>query len=156
MKRILVLIMVVGLVAGSVATAEAAKKKKKKKAPATYSRTFEGTYDAPALGIGGIVTWGITGGTVESSTLENENFISVEVVDGTGTDVYFGISQEDTNGDGIGEIIAGGCGKTEAPIAITAGLTHAVTVTMGPGAEDMSCAGVATSGTIKMTFTTVP
>ena len=144
MKRIMVLMLVTGLVFGSIATAEAGKKKKK-----PYVRVVEGTYDNPAPGIGGIVTLNGAGGTLEVATAANESFMSVEITDDSGQDAYFGIAAD-------GTIIGGGCGKTEEPFQITGGVAHNITVTIGPGFEDPTCAGIATSGTIKVTLTEVP
>ncbi len=152
MKRTISIVLLGLLVAGAFATVPAQAKKKKK----SHVRVVKGTYDAPALGIGGILTWGVTGGTVEVPTLANENFIQVEVDDDVGTETYFGLSQEDTNGDGIGEIIAGGCTKTPEPLPITAGLTHTITITTGPGSEAPTCPGIATSGTVKVTLSEKP
>ena len=145
MKRFLVLFLVLGLLMGSIATAEAKKKKPKK----PYVRIVEGTYDNPAPGVGGVVTLNGAGGTLEVPTAVNEAYMSVEITDASGQATYFGIAAE-------GSIIAGGCGKTEAPLAITPGMAHNITVTMGPGLEDPTCAGVATTGTIKVTLTEVP
>lgn len=147
MKRILILMMVMGLVFGSIAVADA--KKKKKKASAPYVRVLEGTYDNPAPGIGGVVTLNGAGGTMEVPTASNESYMSVEIIDDSGQNAYFGIAAD-------GTIIGGGCGKTEAPFAITPGVAHNITVTMGPGLEAPSCVGIATSGTIKVTLTEVP
>jgi hypothetical protein len=148
MKKIITVALIIGLLAGAMLMPAEAKKKKK-----PYVRVVEATYDNPAPGIGGVLTLNGAGGTVGVPTLENEAYISVEITDTSGTDVYFGLSQEDTDGDGIGEIIAGGCGKTAAPLAITGGLQHTITITAGPGSEDPTCAGVATSGTVKVTLT---
>ena len=146
MKRFLILMVVLGLVVGSVATAEAKKKKKK---PAPYVRVVEGTYDNPAPGIGGVVTLNGAGGTMEVATASNESYMSVEIIDDSGQNAYFGIAAD-------GTIIGGGCGKTEEPFAITPGVAHNITVTMGPGLEAPSCVGIATSGTIKVTLTELP
>ena len=148
MKRILILMLVMGLVFGAVATADA-KKKRKKKAPAPYSRVVEGTYENPAPGIGGVVTLNGAGGTLEIPTAANELFMSVEIIDDSGQNAYFGIAAD-------GTIIGGGCGKTEEPFAISGGVAHNITVTMGPGLEAPDCVGIATSGTIKVTLTEVP
>lgn len=147
MKRILVLMMIMGLIFGSVATADAKKKKKKKAAP--YVRVVEGTYDNPAPGIGGVVTLNGAGGTMEVPTGANELFMNVEITDDSGQPAYFGIAEG-------GSIIAGFCGSTPEPMSITPGSAYNITVTMGPGLEDPTCAGVATTGTIKATLTTVP
>lgn len=150
MKRLVVVIMVAGVLAVSIGNAEA-RRKRRPKTP--YVRVFEGHYDNPAIGIGGVVTYGGAGGYVTNLSLANEKFLNVEIIDDAGMDAYFGVGQQDTNGDGIGEIVAGGCGKLAAPIEIVPGYTYSVTVTMGPGTEAPTCPGVATAGTIKMTFT---
>ena len=146
MKRLMVTFLVLGLVFASVATAEAAKKKKPKK---PYVRVVEGTYDNPAPGIGGIVTLNGAGGTLDVPTGAKEYYMSVEVIDGSGQNTYFGIAEG-------GSIVAGGCGKTAEPMSITPGGAYNITVTMGPGLEAPDCVGVATTGTIKVTLTSVP
>jgi len=149
MKRTLILVLVFGLVFGAFATAEAAKKKKKKRAPKPHVRVVEGTYDNPAPGIGGIVTLNGAGGTLDVPTGANEYYMSIEIIDDSGQQTYFGIAEENT-------IIAGGCGKTETPMEITPGAAYNITVTMGPGAEAPTCPGFATTGTIKVTLSQVP
>lgn len=153
MKRSLSVMLILGLVFAAFAAAPA-QAKKKKKAPAP--RVIEATYENPAPGIGGVLTVTGAGGTIDVGTLPTENYMTVEVIDDAGPSTYFGIAQEDTDGDGIGEIIYGGCTKTPEPVAITGGLTHTITVTTGPGAEDPACPGVATSGTIKVTVSATP
>lgn len=152
MKKTLSIVLLGALVAASFTAAPAQAKKKK----APHVRVVEGTYDQPAPGIGGVLTFSGAGGTIEVATLANENFIQVEVTDGVGPETYFGLSQEDTDGDGFGEIIYGGCTKTAEPVPITGGLTHTITITTGPGAEAPTCPGIATSGTIKVTLTENP
>ena len=154
MKKTLSVLVMMALVLGAFVAgpADAKKKKKKKKDKAPVVRVVEGTYDRPAPGIGGVLTFSGQGGSIEVPTTFEENFVTIEVVDDVGPDVYFGLSQEDTDGDGIGEIIYGGCSKTAEPLPITGGLLHTITVTTGPGAEAPDCAGFATSGTIKVSL----
>ena len=146
MKRFLIMFMVLGLVAGSIATAEAGKKKKKK---APYVRVVEGTYANPAPGIGGVVTLNGAGGTLDVPTAANEYYMSVEITDDSGQATYFSIAEDST-------FAGGGCTKTETPFQINPGGAYSITVTIGPGLDDPTCAGVATSGTIKVTLTEVP
>lgn len=156
MKKTLVIGLILGLVFASFGSTAAVAKKKKKKPAAPTSRVVEGTYENPAPGIGGVVTLSGAGGTLEVATLPGENYISVEIKDAVGPATYFGLAQEDTDGDGFGEIIYGGCTKTPEPLQIQGGLTHTITVTTGPGAEDPACPGIATSGTIKVTVSSTP
>ena len=152
MKKTLIIALVLGLLAGSmVATADAKKKKKK-----PYSRVVEGSYTQPAPGIGGVVTLNGQGGTIDAPTLENEMFLNIEITDDSGQPVYWGLSHQDENGDGAGDIVTGGCGNTETPLEIVPGYSYTITITAGPGAEAPTCPGVATAGTVKLTFTEVP
>ncbi|MFN2388238.1 MAG: hypothetical protein ABR575_01325, partial [Actinomycetota bacterium] len=59
MKRLVIFVLLIGLVAGSVATAEAAKKKKKKK-PKKVERVVEFEYACPCVGL--YQLGGLTGG----------------------------------------------------------------------------------------------
>ena len=152
MKKTISIVLLGILVAGAFAAVPAQAKKKKK----PHVRVVEGSYDQPAPGIGGVVTFSGQGGTIEIPTLAKENFIQIEVTDDVGTETYFGLAQEDTDGDGFGEIIYGGCTKTVEPLPITAGLLHTVTITTGPGLSDPTCPGIATSGTVKVTLTEKP
>ncbi|MDQ3964560.1 MAG: hypothetical protein M3277_11725 [Actinomycetota bacterium] len=149
MKRLIAASLVLGLMFGAVATAEAAKKKKKKPAPVRIERVVEGTYDNPAPGVGGVVTLNGAGGTFDAPSGPGEYYMSVEIIDDSGQQTYFGIAADST-------IIGGGCGKTETPFEITPGVAYNITVTMGPGLKAPSCAGVATTGTIKVTFSNTP
>lgn len=146
MKRLIAVSLVLGLMFGAVATAEAGKKKKK---PVRIERVVEGTYDNPAPGIGGVVYFNNLGGQLDAPSGPNEFYMSIEIVDDSGQPTYFNISAD-------GTIIGGGCGKTETPIESTPGLAYKISVTMGPGLEAPDCMGVATSGTIKVTFSNMP
>lgn len=153
MRRSLVVALAAALVAAAVvAPAEAAKKRKPKK----VSRTAEGTYANPALGIPGVVGSGAAGGAYEFGTMANENFIDIEITDAAGGSVTATLSQNSDPSDDFYEIFATICGATEAPLQISPGLPVRVSVYTTPGPEQPSCMGPATSGTIKATLSNLP
>src|SRR5688572_22771008 len=102
MKRILVLMMVMGLVLGSIATAEAGKKKKKPAAPVRVERVVEISYDHPSVGA---VVLGRGGGypvgfpeSQEIPTSSEETYFKIEVTDQSGQAVAGYIGQGDIDG----------------------------------------------------------
>lgn len=151
MKKSIVLLMVVGLVFGSLlGTAEA----KKKKAPKPV--TLEGSYQSPPLvvlaqcaqtdGIG-CVSFGAPAATLVYAT--------VEVTDASGLPVPGNISQPDQPavGNVQPETEKGTfCGKTAEPILIDPSYSVDVWI----GTQDPTCAGTATTGTVKITFSSKP
>ncbi|MEA2452672.1 MAG: hypothetical protein QOG04_1382 [Actinomycetota bacterium] len=152
MKRILVLMMVIGLVFGSLATAEAKKKKVKK-----ITRVAEGTYDAPSLLLVGTCSSSGAVGCVSLISGIGETYVSAEVTDQTGQPVYVSV-QADTDGDNTDDTIFGSfCGKTDAPLSIPEGtdLHFWVGVTPDPGiAGCVPAAG--TTGKVTATFSNLP
>lgn len=113
MKRTILVMAVVALLAALMAPDAVAGKKKKK----PKSRTFEGTYTCPCgFQVGGIGPgWrlGSGEGGFELPVLQGEGTVrSLELKDDSGTPIFFSISQ-DVDGDGTQyEHTAGeGCGK---------------------------------------------
>lgn len=153
MKKFLVLAVVLGLVAGSLGAPAMAKKKKK---GAKVERVAEATYDNPAIGIGGVVSSGSAGGSAEFPLMPGETFFSLDVTDASGTAVYASLSQDTDPSTPSWEIFAGVCGKTTEPIEVAPDLPVRVTITAGPGRQVPTCAGVASSGTIKVTLSNLP
>ena len=147
MKKALIFALLIALLAGAMSAPAVAKKKKKPR-----PRVVEGTYDQPALGIGGVASSSANGGAIEVPLMPKEKYFSVEVTDDSGTDVYASLSQDTDPSTPSWEIFAGICGRTEAPIEVTPGIPVRITVTAGPGAEDPQCAGLASAGTIKATI----
>lgn len=148
MKKLIVTSVVAALVVGAlVAPAEAGKKKKPK------PRVAEGTYEMPALGVPGVVGTAALGGAFEFATLSTENYISVEITDDGGGSPTFTMSQDSDPSTPSYEIMGTWCGSTPEPVEISPGLALRVSVYTTPGPEQPSCAGPATSGTIKATFT---
>lgn len=152
MKKILVLMMVMGLVFGSIAGAEAKKKKPKK-----ISRVAEGTYDAPSLLLVGTCTSSGAVGCVALISGPGETYVTAEVTDQTGQPVYVSV-QADTDGDNQDDTVFGSfCGTTDAPLSIAEGteLHFWVGVTPDPGiAGCVPAAG--TTGKVTATFSNMP
>ena len=154
MKRILVLLMIVGLVVGSVATAEAGKKK-----PKRVERTVELGYDAPSPGISGVVgacmaVLGVPGtACIDTPLGASDLFVKVTVTDATGQPTNFDLAQETDPSTPYTDIFASGCGETPDAIPITPGVPLRVTVTAIGGP---TCPGVATQGTIELTLSNLP
>jgi hypothetical protein len=122
-------------------------------------RTAEGTYGSPVVGVAGIgYVCGM--GCVTFPVGTDEAYVSIEIVDDSGQPAGAAIAQ-DTNGDGVGDIFATVCGKTAAPIAITPGLELSVAVGAGvvvgvDTTPPSGCPSVATTGTVKVTFSNLP
>lgn len=152
MRRSLVLLMVIGLIAGSVATAEAGKRKKK---PVKVSREAESIYDTPAIGHPDVVV-GCSGsaGCAVFALGANENFITLEAVDSTGLPVY-GSASQDLDGDGLGDEGFSFCGKTTEPMPITPGVELNIFISAAGGINP-PCPGAATTGTVKAVISNLP
>ncbi|HWC14692.1 MAG TPA: hypothetical protein VG929_08855 [Actinomycetota bacterium] len=149
MKKLLVLLMVLGLIAGSIATAEAGKKKKKK-APAP--RVMEVRYENPAIGINGV--GGVCSGCPQIAVGAEERFISVEVKDDVSPVPAMRFSW-DTDGDGRNDTGVVVCGsKTDAPLEVPPGVSMTAFPYLLPGPACPT--GFAVSGSIKITFTATP
>ena len=103
MKRVLIMIMVLGLIAGSVSTAGATKR------PRRAERTVEGTYTvypAPVTGCNSpLGTWACL--IVDASP--TEAFFTAKVADAHGRPVYVEVRSR-------GGVVATFCGETTRPI----------------------------------------
>lgn len=155
MKRTLVLLMVVGLIAGSIGAAEAGKKKKKKKpaGPVKVERTYEFTYMCPCVGLfqlGGLHESNVGGGPITIGA--EEAYLTATATDTTGQVVPVDINQ-DTNGDGANDAVGSFCGETAAPMPISPGLEVRVFVGL-----PITCPSpaVLAGGTITFTFSNLP
>jgi hypothetical protein len=146
MRRTIATLLTSALVMGALMApaADAAKKKKK-------PRKAQATYDSPAIGIGGVA--GLCNGANGCAAFPlgaKEKFISVNVVDSTGTPVYARVTQ-DLDGDGQADAATPFCGKTDGKIPVEPGVTINVFV-YTVGVLPAPCQGVATSGVVKATF----
>lgn len=155
MKRILVLLLVLGLVFGAIASAEAGKKKKKKK-PIKTEREAQGTYVAPATVVGSCSqTDGI--GCMEIATGADEAYLTAKVTDEHGQPVAIRVSA-DLDGNNSTETTYGDfCGETEEPIQIDPGAAIIFWVGRVDVAATIGCLpGIGTQGTLDVVFSNLP
>lgn len=153
MKRVIVLFLVLGMIAGSITVAEAGKKKKKKR-PAKVERTVEFEYACPCFGL--FQLGGLMGGDPNLgggvTAIGDEFFMKGEVKDATGLPLNVSF-QQDTDGDGFNNPVAQFCGSTEEPLPINPGLEARIFVG-GQCADGTPTTGA--GGTIVFTFSNLP
>lgn len=151
MKRISILFMVLGLVAGSVATAEAAKKTKQ---PTRVERTVEesyGPFPAPVTGcndLGGPFACAVI------PTRTTEAFFTAKVTDAHGLPVFVEVSAASGNG---AYNVARFCGETTEPIRFHPGsdLFFYVGLPVWPSVQAAAACPankIKTTGTISVTL----
>jgi hypothetical protein len=151
MKKALILMLIAGLVAGSMVGVADAKKKKKR-----VTRTSQGTYQAPATAAGNCTqTDGIGCMTIPSGS--NEKFLTAKVTDAHGQPVAVSV-QADLDGDMFTDVTYGVfCGETEAPIEFEPGASLIFWVGRAADIQASACVpGMATQGTLDVTFSNVP
>lgn len=154
MKKTIAVAVSLGLLVGAlVAPAEAGKKKR---TPKKVTRTAEGTYDNPAIGVPGVVGTSSAGGAVEFPLGPKESFLSIEITDDSGQPVTAMLSQDSDPSTPSWEIFATICGATEEPLEVLPAVTVRVSVYTTPGPEQPTCTGPATSGTIEAKFSNLP
>ena len=160
MKKTIAVALALGLLVGAlVAPAEAGKKKKKKK-PKRVERVFELPYQCPCGPSTPVASQGfwLAGGTFGGgpvATGDTDKFLSVEVADQSGQPVYVQFAQ-DADGDSLSETDVGEvCGKTEEPMEVPEpGLEVSAFVHVGTCPDGTP--SIATSGTVKLTFSNLP
>ncbi|MDQ4023877.1 MAG: hypothetical protein M3217_00075 [Actinomycetota bacterium] len=138
----------VGVQAGP---AEAGKKKKK------VERTEERQY-VGATGVRGAQDSPCAGepvGCVVFPIQPGERFVSLEVADAAGDDVWASVYVYGySDGTDAHEHV---CGSSESPLALTQGLEELVVITtQTTGGATNPCAGPATQGTVTAVFSNVP
>ncbi|MDQ3646507.1 MAG: hypothetical protein M3345_06160 [Actinomycetota bacterium] len=154
MKRLLLLFMVLGLIAGSVATAEAEKRKK----PPRVERTVEVTYDAPFVPMTVCGEWsGLSWGCVDVPTRKTEASFTAKVTDAHGLPVAVNVYSSNEYGT-FGHYRTF-CGETTEAWAIQPGVTS-LTLVVGPHwpyppTPDCPTSGMATTGTISVTLSNI-
>lgn len=78
----MILLIVFGLLFGSIATASSKKK------PKRTTRTVEGSYDTPVVGLVGFCPESDGVGCVSFSTRSRERFVTAKIVDAHGLPVF--------------------------------------------------------------------
>jgi hypothetical protein len=164
MKKTLVLVLSLALIAGALGAPAGAKKKKKKKKPQRIERVVEIEYSGVAPGVatpaasGGICpppSPDQIGTCIETPVLDaRETFVKVEIVDASGLAVPGFISQGDLDGDGIGDLYGEFCGAHEEAVALVN--TSPVRVSYYTGTCPDGTPGTTTMGTITVTFSNMP
>ena len=152
MRKMITVLLAASLVTAAflVPTADAKKRK-----PRRVTRTASGEYTAP-----GIVAFGQVGdvsvGGVSLPTGSNEKYAKVEVVDASGLAIPASL-QQDQDGDTFtgegGETRWDFCGKQPKYVKIDPGYDAVVYV---QGGACGGGAGMATQGTVKITFSNLP
>lgn len=150
--------VVLGLLAcmafGSLGGVADAKKKRKK--PKRVERTAQGTYAAPATLVGSCTqTDGIGCMTIPSGV--GELYLTAKVTDTLGQPVSISV-EADLDGDNTTETVYGTfCGETSEPIAIDEGTELVFWVGRADVAVLDGCVpGIATQGTLEVTFSNMP
>lgn len=160
MRKTLAVALAIGLLAGAfVGPAEAGKKKKKAKAPVKVERVVELPYqcpcgpNTPVQGAGFWLAGGQFGGG-PVATGATDNFVTWEVTDSMGQDVWVQMGQ-DTDGDLQAETdIGSACTKTDKALPVPAP-GQQISVFVYIGTCDDGTPSLATSGTVKITFSNI-
>ena len=149
------IIMIVGLTAGSVATAEAKKPQHKR-----VARTMQGEYTSPSIPFAPQCRPNDAFGCLTFKTRENERFLTAEVTDAHGRPVF--VTVEGPDPDHPPHFIRYGtfCGQTKDPIAFPRGvgvrLRVAFWITDLPTALAGCPTMFGTAGTISVTLSNLP
>ena len=162
MKKSIVVLLVLGLMAALAVAPAQAKKKKKPKVPVKVERVVEATYQAPGIGAtvngagGGICPFAdpTTQTCIEFPLQLGEKYVKVEITDASGGSVAGSVSQGDTDGDGIGNLYGQFCTAHPEPIAMESP-SNALRVSFYAGGSP-DCVSTPTTGTIKVTFSNMP
>ena len=159
MKKTMVTILSMGLIAGALLApaAEAGKRRR------PYKRTATKSYSVPAFGqadIGGTCP-GVEqlDGCVSFSTRGKDRFVKVVIKDATGLPVSGTLSHPDQNNDGFVESLGSFCGISKkvriqpgAELIVFPYMIGSTGATAAFGGPE-ECQGVATTGKVKATFT---
>ena len=154
MKRSLVLLMILGLIAGSVATAEA------KKRPRRVERTVEAGYTQGSYPLDDPYCWRPGGSCVRIEPRKGESFFTATAVDAHGLPVLVSAWGPET-GQGTQRFYYGSfCGETDEPIAFLPGFDVDLRVELPGGNLSPSvvadCPMSGTTGTISVTLSNLP
>jgi hypothetical protein len=151
MKKTITLLLVLGLIAGSLAAPAAAKKKKKK--PVRVERVAEARYEFPS-GIGSGSVGGACSGCPSLPAASGETWVKIEITDDLTPKAGVEFSPGDIDGDGFQDSGVYVCGSTDGWIEIPEGSQMVSFPWILPGTDCPD--GSATSGTIKITYSSSP
>ncbi len=158
MRKVLLILMALLVLAALAGPVEAKKKKKKPPAPVRTERTATSDYQAPAIGAPevGAVCFKPTNSCGDIPVGVGEFYAKVEIADASGTGTAFSFGQ-DTDPAALGTETTYGkfCGSTgEQPIQILEGFPLVVFPYIFGGA--LCPGGIATTGTITATISNLP
>jgi hypothetical protein len=149
MKRFLIMLMIIGLVAGSVATAEAKDKKRTTRDERTVEGSY-GPYPAPVTGCKAVISKFYC---LAFRTRAGESFFTAKVTDAHGQPVFVYVRQ--SRGTNISF-----CGETTEPIKIDPGtkLSFYVADLLPDSDAALDCPPnrAKTTGTISVTLSNLP
>lgn len=149
MKRLIVLVMILGMVVGSLASAEAAKKKKK------VTREAQATYTSTGVVAAGNCTQMDAVNCPRIPSGLGEKYLTAKVTDASGQAVPVAV-KADLDGDNSTEKLYGVfCGETTEPIKIDPGVEITFWVGVTRDTAALGCAG-ATQGTVDAVFSNMP
>ena len=159
MKRFLIVLMVLGLIAGSAVTAEA-----KKTSPRAQRRTVVASYCNPFNVWPPVPFCGWN--QIHVDTDAKEGFFTAEVADAHGQPLYvevyrgsrsrFDDIHRGLGGDPGGMFVGSFCGETTKPIAFPAGTYLTFSVAIGVPPSNCPTGRFGTSGTLTATFSNLP
>ena len=161
MKKAITVVLTIGLLAGSLAMpAEAAKKKKKKPAPVAVvervERVVEVRYEASAIGSADSPATIYPAGPlfpVNAMPGPDERFAKIEIIDDFSPNASASFSW-DSDGDRLNDSGFDVCSSTPEAVEVIPGTQYNIFPYLLPAT---SCTdAVATSGTIKITFSNLP
>lgn len=160
MKRTIVVVLVLGLVAGALSAPALAGKKKRKKKPKRIERVVQIPYQCPCgLSWGQDTPVGPDSGLIGqlrygygyTATANKDKFVQAEVVDENGDNVKVYLTQFGEGGE-IGSV----CGATTEPLRVPSP-GHVVGAFVYVGfCDDGTTQSIATTGTIELTFSNLP
>ncbi len=152
MKRLFVLMMVLGLIVGATAADAGAKKKRK---PRKVEREATGTYQSTGLVAVGSCAQTDAINCVRIPAAANERYVTAVVDDDAGQAVPVAV-KADLDGDNRTETLYGVfCGETEEPIKIDPGIEVTFWVGITSDNASQGCPPP-TSGSIDVTFSNLP
>jgi hypothetical protein len=151
MRKRSVFVLLVGVLVAGVAWSQMAEAK-------GPGRVENASYATPAIGVagngGGACSSQNGYGCVELFTTKTDKHVTISITDQSGVPVYATWGQETAPAGGYQpqQITTKGdfCGKTPKPVTITGG--QRLVVYIWEGAGPSGCAGVATQGRVRATF----